>query len=273
MLPEGQTTGRHSKNFGQQAGSARLAHYKEQGVQVGTYPPMEQHRYTSRKEKEMFPQIKKTDKEVLMILRGRKEYVLKLTNAFTKEKRIVANYGGTYVGISDDIIRFEGDLYRGQPEACFVLIRFKDMTSAEHWTQSSPIFKQKDWPTPADVLELFAVELCYVPLEDVKAFQLTEMHGLLTSPEDFQEQYVKPVARKLNENMIYHGVIATHKVNRLRNCMLRPDTYVLIHCADSIDKLKAFYDSPEYSQYRDYRQKCVAETDSCFFTIKPLTSA
>ena len=82
---------------------------------------------------------------------------------------------------------------------------------------------------------------------DVKAFQLTEMHGLMTSPEDFQTQYVKPVAKKLNERTIYHGVIATHKVNRLRNCMLRPDTYVLIHCADSIDKLKAFYDSREYT--------------------------
>ena len=73
------------------------------------------------------------------------------------------------------------------------------------------------------------------------------MHGLMTSPEDFQTQYVKPVAKKLNERTIYHGVIATHKVNRLRNCMLRPDTYVLIHCADSIDKLKAFYDSREYT--------------------------
>ena len=51
------------------------------------------------------------------------------------------------------------------PEACFVLIRFKDMTGAEHWVQSSPIFKQKDWPTAADVLELFAVDLSYVPLE------------------------------------------------------------------------------------------------------------
>ena len=75
---------------------------------------------------------------------------------------------------------------------------------------------------------------------------MTEMHGLMTSPEDFQEQYVKPVAKKLNERAIYHGVTATHKVNRLRNPKLRPDTYMLIHCADSIDTLKAFYDSRKY---------------------------
>ena len=63
------------------------------------------------------------------------------------------------------IVRFEGDLYRGMPEACFALIRFKDMKGAEHWVQSSPIFKQKDWPAAADCLELFAVDLSYVPLE------------------------------------------------------------------------------------------------------------
>lgn len=259
------------QDFGQQAGSSRLAHCREQGVQVGSNPTMEQQQQTSRKGREMYPNIQRACKDVLLVLRGNKEYMLRLSNAFMKEKRIVANYGGSYVGMSDDIVRFEGDLYRGQPEACFALIRFKDMKGAEHWVQSSPIFKQADWPAAADGLELFAVDLSYVPLEDVKAFQMTEMHGLMASPDEFQEHYVKPVAKKLNERTIYHGVIATHKVNRLRNCMLRPDTYVLIHCADSIDKLKAFYDSPEYSEYREYRQKRVAETDSCFFTIKPIT--
>ena len=48
-------------------------------------------------------QIQRTSKDVLLVLRGKKEYMLKLTNAFTKEKRIVANYGGTYVGMSDDV--------------------------------------------------------------------------------------------------------------------------------------------------------------------------
>ena len=65
------------------------------------------------------------------------------------------------------IVRCEGDLYRGLPEACYVLLRFKDMANAERWTQSSPIFKQKDWPSPADELEMFAMPLSYLPTEGI----------------------------------------------------------------------------------------------------------
>ena len=28
----------------------------------------------------------------------------------------------------------------------------------------------------------------------------------------------------------------------------------------------------EYAPFKDYRQQAVAETDSCFFTIRPLTA-
>ena len=86
-----------------------------------------------------------------------------------------------------------------------------------------------------------------VQISELTAFQLTEMHGLMTSPEEFQAQYVTPVAKKLNEHRIYHGVVASQKINRLRNCMLRPDTFVVLHCAESPEKLKKFYDSGMYS--------------------------
>lgn len=272
-MQKSESTDRTSRNFGQQAGSARIGYYKEQGVQVGTYPDMEQKCAARQlKQKDSFPRIEKTVEEVLFFLRGKKEYVLKLKNAFIKDRRVLERYGGVYVGMSDDIVRYEGDLYRGLPEACYVLLRFKDMANAERWTQSSPIFKQKDWPSPADELEMFAMGLSYLPTEGLTAFQLTEMHGLLTSPEEFQEHYVTPVAKKLNEHRIYHGVVASNHINRLRNCMLRPDTFVVLHCAESPEKLKKFYDSTDYRAYRDYRQAHFAENDSCFFTIRPTTS-
>ena len=53
----------------------------------------------------LFLQIQKCD-DVLLVLRCNKEYMLKLSNAFMKEKRIVANYGGSYVGMSDDVRPF-----------------------------------------------------------------------------------------------------------------------------------------------------------------------
>ena len=63
------------------------------------------------------------------------------------------------------IIRSEGDLYRGLPEACIVIIRFKTMDGAERWIHCSPIFKQADFPTPADELEYFAIPMNYLPEE------------------------------------------------------------------------------------------------------------
>ena len=73
------------------------------------------------------------------------------------------------------------------PEACFALIRFKDMKGAEHWVQASPIFKQKDWPAPADELELFVVDLSYVPLEGI----LLRKHLRTKVTPDFHVTYSK----------------------------------------------------------------------------------
>ena len=36
-------------------------------------------------------------------MRGKKDYVQRLVNAFIKDKRVVANYGGCYLGIADSV--------------------------------------------------------------------------------------------------------------------------------------------------------------------------
>jgi len=72
---------------------------------------------------------------------------------------------------------------------------------------------------------------------DLRAFQLTEMHGLMVDPGVFQREYVEPAAQLMNARSIYHGVSATQAVTRVRNCMIRPETFVLVNCADSEDKL------------------------------------
>lgn len=60
--------------------------------------------------------------------------------------------------------RYEGDLYRGMPEQCIILIQFPDEQHAVRWTESG-IFKQKDFPSPADEVEMFCVPLKYLPDE------------------------------------------------------------------------------------------------------------
>ncbi|XP_053401932.1 uncharacterized protein LOC123548844 [Mercenaria mercenaria] len=271
----GKSTGRKSRNFGTQTGSEKVVvSAREKGVQVGTYPDLtEKAKVTmQREQRECFPQMSDASTEVYLFVRGKQEYVQRLKNAFVVEKRVVENYGGVYLGIAENLKRYEGDLYSRMPEQCLIMIKFPDSRHAEMWTESSKIFKQKDFPSAGDGLELFSVPVHYLPNADVCAFQLSEMYGLNVSNSEFYENYVKHVPKLMNIRHIYHGVVATYKVSRIRNCMIRPDTYVLLFCADSEKKLTDFYDSAEYQRYREYRQRAVADTNTCFFTLKPLTS-
>ena len=80
-------------------------------------------------------------------------------------------------------------------------------------------------------------------VSELRAYQLTEMHGLMVDPGHFQTNYVNHVTKIMNAKRIYHGVVASNSVTRMRNCMVRPDTFILLNCADSEAKLKEVYDS------------------------------
>lgn len=270
----GKSTGRKSRTFGTQTGDERaIVSARDKGVQVDTYPDItvKAKATMQRQERSSFPKLRKSCKEVYLFMRGKKEYVRRLKNAFVKDKRVVANYGGRYLGMAEDVKRYEGDLYQGLPEQCVILIEFPDEQHATRWTESG-IFKQKDFPSPADEVEMFCVPVKYLPEEDLCAFQLTEMYGLHVPASEFQQKYVEGVAKLMNSRHIYNGVVATHDTKRLRNCMIRPNTFVLLNCADDESKLTDFYDSKEYRSYRDYRQNAVADTNICFFTLAPVTS-
>jgi len=222
-------------------------------------------------QKEMFPHLRKANEEVYLFMRGKKDMLGRIKNAFVLEKRGVENYNGKFIGVSDDIVRYEGDCYAKLPEQYMAIIRFEDMDKARRWTEHSSKFKQKDFPTPADEVEMFAVPIQYIPQEDLSAFQLTEMHELMVEPEDFSAKYVQQVCPLLNKRRIYHGVVATSNVIPLRSCRIRRNTYILLNCAKSLNDLKEHYYSEEYDSYKKYRQEAVAENDTCFFTIKPFT--
>lgn len=271
----GKSTGRQNRTFGTQTGCEKaVVSAREKGIQVGTYPDLgEKAKVTmQQQQRDSFPQISTASQEVFLFIRANKEYLQRLKNAFVKDKRVIENFGGTIVGVAEDITRIEGNLYSGISPQCIFLIKFRNNDVCERWTQSSNIFKQKDFPSPAAELELFSVPLHYLPHEDGGAFQLTEMYGLQVPTQHFYENYVQHVPKLMDIRRIYHGEVATPNVCRLRNCMIRPDTYILLNCADSEKKLSDFYDCPEYRQYREFRQQAVAETNTCVFTIKPVTS-
>ncbi|WAR12243.1 hypothetical protein MAR_026423 [Mya arenaria] len=274
----GENSGRKSRSFATQTASARPPlSAREKGVQVNIFPAhpfpntTEKASVTFAKQKQnMFPRFQPASKQVYLFIRAKKEYTQRLINAFVKEKKIRENYKGELLGIAEQIIRCEGDYYRGLPEQVFIVIRFDDQASAERWTRSTGVFKQKD----LDDSEIFILPLNYLPDEDLRAFQLTELHGLMVDPAVFKQEYVDPVAKLMNAHRIYHGVAATHSITRVRNCMLRPDTYVLVNSAESEQKLmKDFYESADYQPLRHKLQRLVADNDTCFFKLVPLNEA
>lgn len=268
-------TGRKSRTFGTQAGDSHTLVVEEKGIQVGTYPEPENVKkkaeaVAAAMSQEAFPKIKEKSEEVFLFIRGNKEYVLRLKNAFVKDKRVVEVYGGKYVGMSDSICRVEGDLYSRLPEQCYVIIMFKNLKQCNLWTQSSAIFKQKDFPNPSDQLEMFAVPVQYIPQDELTACQMMELYALQVDSKQFKEKYVLPVTKLLNARRIHHGVVATADVSIRRNCMIRPHTFILLNFANNEKTLREFYDSPEYASLRDYRLN-VADNNTCFFNIRPVT--
>jgi hypothetical protein len=42
-----------------------------------------------------------------LFIRANKEYLQRLKNAFVKDKRVIENFGGTIVGVAEDVSEFK----------------------------------------------------------------------------------------------------------------------------------------------------------------------
>lgn len=89
------------------------------------------------------------------------------------------------------------------------------------------------------------------------------MYGLHVPPSEFQQKYVENVSKLMNTRQIYNGVVATHNPKRIRYCMIRENTFVLLNCADSESKLTDFYDSSKILLFYSQIKKTVS-VDSNF---------
>lgn len=107
---------------------------------------------------------------------------------------------------------------------------------------------------------------CYI--SELCAFQLTEMYGLHVPPCEFQQKYVENVSKLMNARQIYNGVVATHNPKRIRYCMIRENTFVLLNCADSESKLTDFYDSSKILLFFPRKIQTKIKVDFEFFEIK-----
>ncbi|KAL3858985.1 hypothetical protein ACJMK2_009256 [Sinanodonta woodiana] len=261
-------TKRGFKNFGQQAGNPKVTIQKERGVQVGSNE--ETKKECTVEKKDPFPIMEKSTGDVLLMFRFKLECLLRIQNACVKEKKVIQDAKGTILGYADDIKIYEGRRWPTHPKYGLLVMHFPSLEKAQRWVDSDRVFKQQDWPSAGDSLEVVVVPMHYLPSKDIRAFQLCEMYGIMNS-EAFQEQYVDRVSGLLDKTKIYHGVVASADICGLRQSWIRPNTFVVLHCADSIDKLNNFYDSVDYEPYKEFRQR-ICETDSIMFSIKPIQS-
>ena len=82
---------------------------------------------------------------------------------------------------------------------------------------------------------------------DLRAFQLTEMYGMMVHSHHFEENYAQKAAPLMDKRHIYHGVVASNKVIAIRNCQIKPGTFILVNCAKSLETLKDHYYSSKFS--------------------------
>lgn len=210
------------------------------------------------------PLYREASGEMYMLIRFRCDMDRTMRNAFSREKRIMEQYNGKLIGVANSLKVVEC-CQQYPSDYGFALLKFRSEKDANHWLMSDPVFKQQDWPNPADTLEISMFPLSYLPHENgYKIFQLTELTQVCD--DNFQFNYVEKVAPVMDKFRIRHGLVATANFHDLRRTWLDRTAFVLINAYESMDHFKHFYDSPQYSDLKRYRQEH-SRTTSVIFEI------
>ncbi|XP_060082328.1 uncharacterized protein LOC132561642 [Ylistrum balloti] len=209
------------------------------------------------------PLYKEASGEMYMLIRFKQGMDQCMRNAFGREKRILEQHNGKLVGVANEISVVEcSDKY---PDCGFALLKFKSERDADHWLRSDRVFKQQDFPNPADTLEITLFPLSYIPNENgYTTFNLTEICDVCD--RNFQDNYVNRVAPIMDKFKIRHGLVATTDARDLRRTWINRAAFVLINAYESIEQFKQFYDSEQYASLKRYRQEN-SHTTSVLFRI------
>ncbi|OWF41317.1 uncharacterized protein LOC110462645 [Mizuhopecten yessoensis] len=202
--------------------------------------------------------------EMYMLIRFRCDMDQRMRNAFMQEKRIMEQYNGKLMGVANSIQVVECcDKY--PTDVGFALLKFRSERDADHWLISDPIFKQQDWPNPADTLEIAMFPLSYIPQENgYTTFHLTEICDVCD--RNFQDNYVNKVAPIMDKFKIRHGLIATTGARDMRRTWINRTAFVLINAYESMEQFQQFYDSVHYAELKKYRQEH-SNTTSVLFKL------
>ncbi|XP_014775351.1 uncharacterized protein LOC106872770 [Octopus bimaculoides] len=189
-------------------------------------------------------------KEVYVIFRYGSESKQSFRNAWVLQQKIIQNYGGKFIGFSDNIVNLEKSDWPSNH--CIVILCFLSLEQAIRWINSDRIFKQQDME-----YEAFVVPLQYIPDLAYTTFMLMDIE--VQFPDElitkFEKEYVRPAAAVMDKFEVAHGVVASNDIHQFRQTTwdIQGKT-IVIHQFKSDSHFYDFYQSDEYQNLIDVRR-------------------
>ncbi|XP_048753006.1 uncharacterized protein LOC125664326 [Ostrea edulis] len=204
---------------------------------------------------------------VYMIIRFRDDLVTKIRNALTLSKRGVENYHGKIIGISGEVHVYEEDLTKWPSNRRILVIYFKNRDNAVRWLNSDRYFKNDDFPSPSDTLQMFLIPVHYTADKENYTFHLQEF-GNWRDWDKLNSGYVQHAAKCMDTFKVQHGAAFTNESEGLRCSFVRKGNLVVLHRFQSQDHFENFYYSKAYETLKQFR-RTQCECNSTVFTINP----
>ncbi|GAB1598127.1 uncharacterized protein LOC115215607, partial [Argonauta hians] len=201
-------------------------------------------------------------KEVYVIIRYGNISKQAFRNSWVLQQKIIQNYGGDFIGFSDNISKLEGSSW--PDNYCIVILRFPSLEKSIRWINSDRIFKQQDME-----YEAFAVPLQFIPDSSYTTFTYMEIElsnsALLV--EKFEKEYIRPAVILLDKAQVAHGVVASSDIHQFRQTTW--DIFgktIVMHQFKSPEHFHDFYNTDEYQNLIAVRNN-IYETNVIMFTL------
>jgi len=230
-------------------------------------------------ENQMFPSA---CGQVIVFMRYKAEMDRRIRNALIRMSGRIKQYGpGHIVGVADKVTVVEAppaSEWLQRDDWCFAVFAFPNERLANLWYVSEPELKQHDFMPPGGSVQLFSMDIRYLPQMGKNTFNWVELSDI-KSKSYLQSEYIDKAARLMDQRCVNHGVVfikdtaADEKFNRLKESWIpyKPLANFALHLYDHEKQFWEIYNSAEYAPLRDARHQ-LCNTTSLLFSVDPRIS-
>ncbi|XP_059164449.1 uncharacterized protein LOC131947295 isoform X1 [Physella acuta] len=217
--------------------------------------------------------------QVIVFMRYKAEMDRRIRNALIRMSGRIKQYGpGHIVGIANKVTVVESPPHSEwlqRDDWCFAVFAFPNERLANLWYVSEPELRQHDFLPPSDGVQLFSMDIRYLPQMGKNTFNWMELSDI-KSKSYLQSEYIDKAARLLDSKCVNHGVVfvkdsvVDDKLNRMKDTWIpyKTMTNFALHMYDNEDQFWSIYNSSEYRPLREARHQ-LCNTTSLLFTVDP----